>query len=561
MWSDLFKSQRPPDTQKKAGKNSTTPQAILTTKVNSSEDTRRSILDVERRTIILRRLRAETTTIMVIKDVYQQAETILGRKPATPAEIIAHVTRDELDRRRFYLTFATVNIKTMFQLKGFHIGDINIKATQGDFQGVILHPPYFLTREEMRKLVAPYGQVVSDKFTETEGVRTGAYHFELQMYAGKRVPNVINLDGEPILITDKSDRKQCTWCNNYGHLQRHCLKRRHHQTARLEQQAVRELQEQCARSASADEQNVTPSLEGEQDAVGAHHGASQVAAKKDAVGEYSGTPQAPTKDAVRGQYASEGADNKSGDEEDMDTEDEEQDEEEQQKEERREDQTQLPPPSPQPTQTTPPPDDTPPLSPEEAQAKRKAIIEKFREQNKPKEDPIYVVEIHPGDPATHTSTPIAPQKYDEMEEFKQQTRRSAGYTAMQKWGTKENLNRKQQEEWDKHLQSTVSNAFSDNYTQDQIKNYVTEMKYRDGPPTTAEMQEWMARKNPIWQYWYSQFRFIHSQGLPEETTKEQDEQLHETVEDATQQAVMDALRKIFGRRFNLLYETIERRDQ
>lgn len=89
--------------------------------------------------------------------------------------------------------------------------------------------------------MTPFGTILEDRFVETEGIRTGAYHFQLQLHEGSRVPNIIYLDGEAIGVTNKSARKQCTWCHNYGHLQRQCQKKRMNWVSQLERQALREV--------------------------------------------------------------------------------------------------------------------------------------------------------------------------------------------------------------------------------------------------------------------------------------------------------------------------------
>ena len=86
------------------------------------------------------------------------------------------------------------------------------------------------------------------------------------------------------------------------------------------------------------------------------------------------------------------------------------------------------------------------------------------------------------------------------------------------------------------------------------------MKFREAPPTTAEIDQWMKRKAPIMKYWHTTFTNIHSENLPKEPTSRDLQRLQETVEDATMEAAMDQMRAIFGRRFVLLYETVERRD-
>ena len=229
-WAEVTKPKKPPERKK-------TPQLIRTEKINTSEETKNRIADLERRTFIVRRVDPEATVETIIAELHQQAPTILQvTDPLAPIDFLEQVRRDELDRRRFYITFASHDIKRSFQETGFSLGKTTIPPKKSDFQGFIQFPPYFLSRVDLKLIASQYGTIVEDTFVSHQGVRTGGWHFELLLHQGAKVPNIIHLDGEAIEITDKSARKRCSWCHNYGHLERHCQKRK---KARMEQLEAR----------------------------------------------------------------------------------------------------------------------------------------------------------------------------------------------------------------------------------------------------------------------------------------------------------------------------------
>ena len=232
-WADIARGQqkKPPDLR------ATKPEAIKH-KVQASQVVKQRILDADKRTIILRRVDPEATVESIIKDMVDQAH-IISQDQLTPADLLEQVTRDELDRRRYYLTFNTHEQKQKFQETGFRVGKTFIPPTLGDFQGYIQFPPYFLGKQDLQQVMGLYGTILNDRFVEVQGVRTGGWHFELRLHEGTTVPNIIDFDGEPIAIINKSARKLCTWCHNYGHLQRQCQKRRLHRLKQLEAQTYR----------------------------------------------------------------------------------------------------------------------------------------------------------------------------------------------------------------------------------------------------------------------------------------------------------------------------------
>ena len=229
-----------------------------------SQEVKQRILDADKRTIILRRVDPDATVESIIKDIVDQAPLICqGPDLLAPGDLLEQVTRDELDRRRYYVTYLTRVQKQKFQETGFRVGKTYIPPTLGDFQGFIQFPPYFLGKQDLQEIMTSYGTILNDRFVEVQGVRTGGWHFELRLHDGKTIPNVIDFDGEPIPIINKSARKLCTWCHNWGHLQRQCQKRRAHRLKQLEAHAYSdpvELMETNKITMSVSNQHTTNSI-------------------------------------------------------------------------------------------------------------------------------------------------------------------------------------------------------------------------------------------------------------------------------------------------------------
>lgn len=250
-WADITRSRskKPPDPRKK-------PQAFRTQSLTSTEEIKASIADQEKRTIIIRRADPDATVESIIDQIMAQVSEVLGHDDllsasTQPFTILKQVTRDELDRRRFYITFLWDHHKKLFQEKGFKLGNTTIPPTPSDFQGFIQFPPYYLSREDLKLIVSQYGKVIKDQFVSHQSVRTGGWHFDMCLNEGAKVPDVIYLDGEPIHIINKSARKRCTWCQNYGHLQRQCQKRKAARLEHLNATATREEEPTISSSAPA----------------------------------------------------------------------------------------------------------------------------------------------------------------------------------------------------------------------------------------------------------------------------------------------------------------------
>ena len=103
-WADIARGQqkKPPDLR------ATKPEAIKH-KVQASQVVKQRILDADKRTIILRRVDPEATVELIIKDIADQEPSICqGPDLLRPGDFLEQVTRDELDRRRYYVTFRSL---------------------------------------------------------------------------------------------------------------------------------------------------------------------------------------------------------------------------------------------------------------------------------------------------------------------------------------------------------------------------------------------------------------------------------------------------------------------
>ena len=176
-----------------------------------------------RRTFIIRRAPFNFQPEEVLEALSDQFSQDLGEV----AERIESLTRDKYDRRRLYVTFKQYEEKKTVAQRGFRIGNVTIPGEPGDVSGLITDVPHYLDLDDMTQLLAPYGTIIRHRFrtyTNTK-IRKGTYDFDLQLHVGKQMPTELPIYNDVMTVLDKNQRKQCTYCNRYGHLSSYCRKR------------------------------------------------------------------------------------------------------------------------------------------------------------------------------------------------------------------------------------------------------------------------------------------------------------------------------------------------
>ncbi len=182
-----------------------------------------SQVDVQYRTMILRRMPLQTTCSSIIKSIILQFKR---SEKHTPAEIFESVTRDHEDRRRFYIVFRTYNYKKIVQQTGFTIGETEIPPQIGDVSALIPFVPYYINEKHLEKHFQTYGKIINGSFKQYEGVRVGGYTFNLDLARGQVLPKTIQIGPDTITITDNDEKKQCTHCHKFGHTTQYCNKKK-----------------------------------------------------------------------------------------------------------------------------------------------------------------------------------------------------------------------------------------------------------------------------------------------------------------------------------------------
>ena len=176
-------------------------------------------IDRRNRTFIVRRAPINCSTELIINSVSTQ----MGR---APKELFESVLRDPKEWRRFYLTFTTLANKNMVETRGFHIGDLHIKPSDGSITGYIPHPPYFVDQATMTNLLARYGAVTKTAFVSTpDGVRVAGLKFSILLTPGLSRPREIKYGDVIMTVRYSDDRRICSHCKSFGHTIGHCQKR------------------------------------------------------------------------------------------------------------------------------------------------------------------------------------------------------------------------------------------------------------------------------------------------------------------------------------------------
>ena len=190
------------------------------------------IIEMERRTLILRKVPPTTTAITILKDLQRQFNRPL-------ADTIEAVVREPLDRRRFYVRFNSMDVKRECARQGFTIGDIQIPPQRSDIQGLIPDVPHYLDREDMVSILSRFGEVIKGEFDcfEDTNVRCGVFRFEMNLHPNHRLPSNLQILSDSFHIHCKDDLMQCGYCDKYGHRAIHCMRKKED----LERKAEKEL--------------------------------------------------------------------------------------------------------------------------------------------------------------------------------------------------------------------------------------------------------------------------------------------------------------------------------
>ena len=189
--------------------------------VSSSTPSSLTASEVQRQqsTYIIRRAPPEMSPQGAVKSIAAQM-----RLP--PGALFESALRDPHDRRRLYLVFKTPTLKQSVAAKGFKLGNVTIKPTDGALKGYIPFPPYFVDTSSLIVQLTKHGHVTSHKFiTTSDGVRVAGFQFELKLKPSAIPPREIHYGGYKMAIRYSDDLRRCGFCHSYGHTVRYCRKR------------------------------------------------------------------------------------------------------------------------------------------------------------------------------------------------------------------------------------------------------------------------------------------------------------------------------------------------
>ena len=171
------------------------------------------------RTFIVRRAPPDFTPQHVIRTLADQFAV-----PAT--HLFESVLRDPHDRRRLYLTFKSHKVKQQVLEKGFSLGDIVIKPSDGSISGYIPFPPFYIDTSTIVTALSKHGHVISHSFVSTsEGIRIAGFKFNLKLFQNAVAPREIRYGDALMAVRYDDDLRRCAYCNAYGHTIRFCRKR------------------------------------------------------------------------------------------------------------------------------------------------------------------------------------------------------------------------------------------------------------------------------------------------------------------------------------------------
>ena len=252
-----------PQARKKKQATTTQPRRIHHPKATQQELAQ--YREAERRTQVLRRVPPLATAATIIRDLAAQWSQEDDQPPIN--DIIDSVLRDSLDRRRFYVTYATMDLRREYARRGFRIRDhktptsfITIPPEVADVSAFIPDVPHFITSDDVVRILSHFGNVTTAEFVtfQNTGVRCGPLHFTMDLHDNSKLPSHISLLDHIMTIVDKNGHKLCTFCDNFGHLRNHCRKR----LSQLHDQALREADDELAAELDV---SITMSIDGEAD--------------------------------------------------------------------------------------------------------------------------------------------------------------------------------------------------------------------------------------------------------------------------------------------------------
>ena len=195
--------------------------------------------ETQRRTQILRRLPPDTTPTDIIDALTEQFDL------RSPAETIQSVIRDEDDRRRFYITYKTMDKKRECAGKGFTVRNVKIPPCEGDLPGLLPYLPYYIDQNDVDSELKRYGTILRGHFrTDKHGIRTGGYTFDLQLHPGQTPPTELTFYGKTYHIINRDDKRYCSHCHRYGHTRNFCRTRQNIRTQPIYHDRDRPVEEQ-----------------------------------------------------------------------------------------------------------------------------------------------------------------------------------------------------------------------------------------------------------------------------------------------------------------------------
>ena len=142
-----------------------------------------------------------------------------GQLGYTENTLFERVLRDHRVSRRFYVTYKMEDMKQYATRRGFQIGHIHIRPTDGTTTGYIPFPPYYIEESTLQELLAPYGKLVMGDFGKTKlNTRIAGYKFSIALRKDTLPPTSIEYNGCVMEINYDDNLRQCRYCGRYGHL-------------------------------------------------------------------------------------------------------------------------------------------------------------------------------------------------------------------------------------------------------------------------------------------------------------------------------------------------------
>ena len=241
--------RRPPDPGRKKPPEAIAQRDTMTHTITSTADIQKKMFERERRTHILRKVPPATTTSQLLESVSVTLGIVkldVRFNTLSLTDAVESIIRDSNDRRRFYITYRSYDIKKKFASVGYTIKETVIKPEYGDVSACIPDPPFYMDLDDFISILEPFGTLINPRFVMVNGIRTGALHFDMNLKHGSRLPEFISIDGYLIEIIDKGSLKKCSNCDAFGHIRRECRKLAPQRLQQLERRAMMELEEQMA---------------------------------------------------------------------------------------------------------------------------------------------------------------------------------------------------------------------------------------------------------------------------------------------------------------------------